>query len=1082
MVIPTYEVGPAEISPVFYTRESYQGAQNRIYPYPLQDKLTHTRKERTYTALNLENEYVKLTVLPEIGGRLFAATDKTNDYDFFYRQHVIKPALVGMLGAWISGGVEWCAFHHHRNTTFMPVDYHLAENSDGSKTVWFGEIERRHRMKWLIGLTLYPGQSIIETTVKLINRTAQPHSILYWANAAVHANEDYQVIFPPSVQVATHHAKIDFTHWPISHGRYCGTDYEGIDISRYRNLPNPVSFFAWDLQEDFMGGYDHGRQAGVVHVGNHHILPGAKLWSWGNGAAGRLWDRILTDTDGPYVELMVGAFSNNQPDYSWIKPYKVKAFKHYWYPVRGIGGFKNANMNGAINLDVTQDNTVSFGLYSTSLRKDARVKLTAKDTVLFRRMIEIGPSRPYTHRLTMPEEFEESDLRVVLISSDGKELIAYQPLEQIPVAELPRPVEAPPAPHEIETVEELYLTGLQIEQIHNPSVDPINYYKEALRRDPDDSRCNTVLGVHCNRKGAYEQAETHLKLAIERLSADYTRPGNTEAYYQLGLSLRAQGKDEQAYDSFYRASWDYAWHSAATYQLAELSCRMRSFKQALELINDSLSTNNRNTKAQNVRVMILRKLGRLPKAREQAMRVLNADPLDFLAANELYLIQLASNNEAAAAKVLDNLKADMRGEVQSYLELAVDYMNCGMWDEAIDVLKRPIDAAMPFAATYPLVHYYLGYLHEQKENASRAGEYYAQARTMPSDYCFPYRLETVDVLDAAIRFNPADARAYYYFGNLMFDRQPAKAIACWEKSRALDDAFAMVHRNLGWAVYRVKDDVAQAIDGYEQTIARDRRVPRWYLELDQLYEIGNVEPQQRMAMLEPNHEIVRQNQDSLLREIMVLVLVGRYDQAIDYLTNHRFHAREGGKGIHEVYVDAHLLRGLERMKEGEWAEAINDFQQANESPENLSAPRSSRRTPEIAYHIGTAHEAAGRPDKARSFYEQGAASKGAARWPQTIYFHGLCLRKLGDHDAADRVFDQLVETGRRGLTPKETVDYFAKFGEQDTRQARIAAAHFTIGLSLLGKGQEEEARRGFEQAVMLNKSHVWARYQLSVVR
>ena len=204
---------------MFYMNESYQGAQKRIYPYALQDHLTHNRIDQTYTALKLENEFVELCVLPELGGRLFSATDKTNDYDFFYRQHVIKPALIGMLGAWISGGVEWCAFHHHRNTTFMPVDYTTVENADGSKTIWFGETERRHRMKWLIGLTLYPDRSYVEATVKFFNRTDQPHSILYWANVAVHVNDDYQVIFPPSVQVATYHSKIDFTYWPIAQGQ-----------------------------------------------------------------------------------------------------------------------------------------------------------------------------------------------------------------------------------------------------------------------------------------------------------------------------------------------------------------------------------------------------------------------------------------------------------------------------------------------------------------------------------------------------------------------------------------------------------------------------------------------------------------------------------------------------------------------------------------------------------------------------------------------------------------------------------------------------------------------------------------------
>ncbi|MHC4691326.1 MAG: DUF5107 domain-containing protein, partial [Planctomycetota bacterium] len=391
LVLPTYRLEPPDLNPMFYEHESYQGAKKKIYPYPFQDGVTNIREQKTYKALYLENDYVKLSILPELGGRLFSAVDKTNNYEIFYHQHVIKPALIGMLGAWISGGIEWCVFHHHRNSTYMPVDYALTENPDGSKTIWFGELERRHRMKWIIGVTLYPDKSYIEATVKIFNRTAVPHSILYWANVAVHANDDYQVIFPPSVQVATYHSKNDFSHWPVSNEVYRGVDYKGVDLSWWKNHPEPVSFFAWDLKEDFSGGYDHGKQAGVVHVGNHHIVCGAKLWEWSPGPRGRMWDKILTDTDGPYAELMVGAYSDNQPDYSWIKPYEVKTFKQYWYPVRDVGGFKNANINAAVNLELKSNNIARIGFCTTSKYSGAKALLKAGNKSIFEQRVDIGP-------------------------------------------------------------------------------------------------------------------------------------------------------------------------------------------------------------------------------------------------------------------------------------------------------------------------------------------------------------------------------------------------------------------------------------------------------------------------------------------------------------------------------------------------------------------------------------------------------------------------------------------------------------------------------------------------------------------
>ena len=471
---------------------------------------------------------------------MFSAVDKTNDYDFFYHQHVIKPALIGMLGAWISGGVEWCAFHHHRNTTFLPVDYTLQEHPDGSKTIWIGETERRHRMKWLIGLTLYPDRSYVEATVKFFNRTPQPHSILYWANVAVHVNDDYQVVFPPSVQVATYHSKIDFTHWPVSQGRYRNYDYQGVDVSWWKNSPVSNSFFAWNLQQDFMGGYDHGRQAGVVHVGNHHVVCGAKLWEWGTGTYGRAWDRILTDDDGPYAELMVGAFSDNQPDYSWIKPYEVKTFKQYWYPIRDIGPFQNANLHGAVSLLLQPAGTAKIGFHTTSRRSGARVELKVRDRVVLEQTIDIGPDQPFTHEVGLPADTQPTDVRVALFTADGDELLAYQPVDRPAVTKLPEPVQAPAKPEDIKTNEELYLTGLRVEQIHNPSVDPVQYYEEALRRDAGDSRSNTMLGIHFNRHGRYDLAEQHLRAAIDRMSQGYTRLRDAEASYQLGIALRAQ--------------------------------------------------------------------------------------------------------------------------------------------------------------------------------------------------------------------------------------------------------------------------------------------------------------------------------------------------------------------------------------------------------------------------------------------------------------------------------------------------------------------------------------------------------------
>ena len=238
--LPTYEPKAPDKNPMFYVPAAYQGAKRVIYPYPLKDNLSTEKTEVKHRAVYLENEFIKLCLLPDIGGRLFYATDKTNNYEIFYRQHVIKPANIGMLGAWISGGIEWNVFHHHRASSFMPVDYALAENPDGSVTAWIGEIEIRHRMKWRLGITVYPGRSYIEATLIPYNRSPFLHSMLYFANAGVHANDDYQVVFPPSTEWVTQHAKLEYAAWPIAHESYKRVDFtaqggelgcDGVDIS-----------------------------------------------------------------------------------------------------------------------------------------------------------------------------------------------------------------------------------------------------------------------------------------------------------------------------------------------------------------------------------------------------------------------------------------------------------------------------------------------------------------------------------------------------------------------------------------------------------------------------------------------------------------------------------------------------------------------------------------------------------------------------------------------------------------------------------------------------------------------------------
>ena len=298
--IPTYETGKPDKNPMFLEKRVYQGSSGKLYPYPTTEEISFTKTDKIWHAVWLENDYLKVMVLPELGGRIQRALDKTNNYDFVYYNHVIKPALVGLAGPWISGGIEFNWPQHHRPTTYMPVDHLITKHEDGSMTLMCSDIDQMYGTKGITSFTLYPDKAYIEIRGQLYNRTNLPQTFLWWANPAVSVNDNTQSIFPTDVHFVMDHGKRDVSRFPIARGIYYKHDYsEGVDISRYKNIPVPTSYMAEKSSYDFVGGYDYGVEAGLLHVADHHVSPGKKQWTWGNGDFGRAWDRNLTDADGP---------------------------------------------------------------------------------------------------------------------------------------------------------------------------------------------------------------------------------------------------------------------------------------------------------------------------------------------------------------------------------------------------------------------------------------------------------------------------------------------------------------------------------------------------------------------------------------------------------------------------------------------------------------------------------------------------------------------------------------------------------------------------------------------------------------
>ena len=1058
VVIPTYLAGDPEPNPMFFFGRQSQGAEGRVYPYPLYDVLTHRKADRTYRLIYLENEYVRIGILPEIGGRVFEGYDKTNNYHFFYRQHVIKPALIGLIGAWISGGIEWNIPHHHRATTFLPVQYRIEEGSDGSRTVWVGELEVRQRMRWAVGYTLRPGRSVLEATVRIVNRTPVANTMLAFANVAVHVNDQYQVVFPPRTQLGTHHHKRQFTKWPIADSRYGGGDFSGgVDISWYKNHVAANSVFAWNSDEDFVAGYDHGKDAGTMAIADHHVVPGKKFWTWGNGPRGRMWDRILTDGDGPYMEIMVGGYSDNQPDYSWLEPFETKSFTIFWYPFRAIGGAKQANVDAAVNLEV-RSGTAKVGFCTTSAFDDAVVRLAAKDRVLLEQRVSIDPAHPFVRDVPLPGGVAELDLKASLRAS-GRELVSYQPVRLDP-AQMPAPVTDPPAPAAIESIDELFQTGLWIEQFHNASLEPDPYWKEALRRDPGNTQVHTAFGINRFKKARYKEAEQHLRAALARLNVRYAVPKDAEATYYLGLALKAQGKHDEALDLFYKSTWDMAWRAPAYYEAAEIATLRGDSDGALACTDRSLEANGLNLRAWNLKAALLRRTGRKDAALAALAGNAHAiDPLDARAMAERWLLTRQDDDAR-------QLRATLGAHRALAEELGAEYLNAGLWQDGSDVLAQAADEP---AKTSPMVYYYLAYFARQLGREDGAERYYSLAAQASPAYVFPFEAEAEIVLRAAAAANPRDARALYYLGNLLYDWQPDRAVEAWEEFARLDPSFPIVHRNLAvaYAHSEKPDAKARAIASLEEAISLPgARYAVHFAELDRLYEETGKPPEQRLKLFEANQQVIAQRDDALAREISLKVFAGKLDDAIRLLGSREFSVWEGGTlNVRDPWTDAHILKGHQLRAAGRHRQAIAAYGAALAFPDNLASERldSSARSAEVVFWTGIARDATGDRAGARREWEAAAAAQkngraGAPERADQRFYQAQALRRLGREQAARERLESLLEIS--------------------TRTRDEAMAHYLAGLAHLGLDQQEQGKKELTRALELRPDLLAAKMAL----
>lgn len=1085
VIIPTYKTSGPDKNPMFLEKRIYQGSSGVVYPHAVIDQVYDEKIDQEYHAVFLENEFIKVMILPELGGRIQMAYDKTNDYHFVYYNQVIKPALVGLTGPWISGGIEFNWPQHHRPSTFDPVDFTIETHPDGSKTVWVSEIEKMFHTKGMAGFKLYPDSAYLEITGKLYNRTALPQTFLWWANPAVAVDEHYQSVFPPDVTAVYDHGKRDVSLFPIAKGTYYKKDYApGTDISWYKNIPVPTSFMAVGSDFDFVGGYHHQKQAGILHIANHHISPGKKQWTWGSGNFGQTWDKHLTDEDGPYIEIMTGVYTDNQPDFSWIMPNQEITFTQYFLPYKEIGYVKNATKDALVNL-AFKDGKAIIKVYATSTQHNAGIMLKLKEQIIFNIRVNLSPLKSFETTIALPENYVEQDLELIVSNADGDKLVGYSPITVKNVDISPEAAKPLVAPAAMKTNEELYMAGLHLEQYRHATYSAKDYYEEALKRDDTDIRNNNALGLYYFRRGQFVTSEKYFQSAVNTLIKHNPNPYDGEPLYNLGLSLLYQGNIKDAYDKFYKAAWNVAQQDNAYLQLAKIETIKNNWNEALQLVERALIRNVHGFNARHLKTVLLRKLQRFDDAARLANETLAIDLFDFGSIYELSLIHM--QNPSESHKWTEMLKERLRDNAHSYIEIAIDYAACGRYEEAIDLLLLCENKE-----EQPLYFYYLANYYAQLNNKQKVELYLARGFELGPDKVFPNRLEDIALLKFVTQVNPKDHKAFYYLGNLWYDkRQYKEAMDCWNVSAKISPDFASVNRNLSIAYYNREQNEEKALCFMEKAFFNDVTDARVLFELDQLHKRLNYSITYRLTFLEKYRALILTRDDLYLEYITLKNLNGNLDEALALLTRRKFHPWEGGEGkVSKQYVFAKIGLAKMAIKHGDYVGAIKLLSDATVYPENLGEGKLyGTRENDIDYWLGMAYSKSGDQKNAEAYFirastgdmEPTAAIFYNDAQPDAIFYQGLALRELHNNGAANEKFSSLVNYGKQHLDDHIKLDYFAvslpdlMIFDDDLNKRNNVHCLYMAALGNTGLKETELAEQDINELLSLDNGHLGVR-------
>lgn len=959
ITIPTYGWSD-DINPKFWALEdqiklstTVKGAI--VYPYTMQDHLSRTKEDRSYKALFLENEYLKVTCLPELGGRLHSVLDKTTGEETFHLNNVIKPGMIAMRGAFISGGVEWNAGPQvHTVTIVSPVDALVGTNRDGSVYLEVSNLEKTLRTHWTVRVTLHPGKAYLDESIRIFNPVDAVNPYYFWNCTAFPCRAGTRFIYP--MTLGTDHNGVKFFTWPV---------HEGKDLSWLKNYETWASIFSVDCVFDFFGAYDVDADRGVVQVANHYELSGKKAWTWGTWDFGLVSQKNLTDDDGPYIEVQSGPLPT-QSDYGMLLPRQEVAWREWWYPVHGLGdGFEFATKDLAVRA-IRENGELRLRLLSTGAFRSASCTVSQRGKELVARSLNLSPKAP---QVVTVSPAPEGPMDVTIRTRRGNVLASFTTPLPIPKTDPRQRAEWMEKPEDQLTVEEKCLRAQKYDLATNRKK-AREYYQKALAGDPGYAPALRALAILDTEAALYERAIQRLRKALER------DPGDGLALYFLGVNHLKTHREEDALRCARRAPRCPGTEGLALDLAGRAHVMLGEHRAAREAFQKAVRLNPNDTTARDHWLCATYATGDLKAAFERAEEAVSRRPTDLVPR-----ALLALRGERQMRDFVKTIRDYVGEDDFEMLETSLVFVESGLVNEAARLLEAVCIDAVPQAQRSPLPMYYLAWLASLQEDAPAARVWLKQAAETYRDFVFPSRPDELEILAYAVRENPSDAYAHLHIGNLYAHLgRPDEAVAHWEKATSLNGSLSVAYRNIGLYAWAVQEDLGRAESSYRKAIEARPSDQTLYRDLAEILLAQDRRPD-AIRLLESMPSDGLRRADIIIMLAQAYYDAKQYTEAIDLLESTPYFVNWEGQTITwDIFHRAHMQRGRNRFEQKDYAGALQDFEAALTYPENIGVGRSNKpREAAAQYWRGKALQELGRLEQARSAWETGAASaKGSA--------------------------------------------------------------------------------------------------------